>query len=219
MNYLSGKVIWKTGSEKAGYASPIPWQIYGTEQIIFFIGDGLRALTPDSGKVLWSFNWITKYDVNAASLITHKNTIFVSSGYKKGGGLLEVLKENNGFKVKEIWSSVKMQNQFSSSILYERYLYGFNNHILTCMDFTTGKIMWRERGYNKGSLIGIDGHMIILGEKGNLALAELSHKGFIEKSQYDLFPHKKCWSVPVVSDGRLYIRNEEEIVCLDIMNN
>jgi hypothetical protein len=94
-------------------------------------------------------------------------------------------------------------------------LYGFNDRFISCIDFDSGDRLWTARGYNHGALTVADGKLIILGERGTLALAEASPDEFNEISSFRLFDGK-TWTVPTVAGGRLYARNDEEIVCLDL---
>ena len=128
---------------------------------------------------------------------------------------MEVSATDRGHSAKEIWRNKEMKNHFATSIYYQGHLYGFDNAILKCLDAATGKEKWKTRGYGKGTLIVADGHLVILGEQGNLGLAEATPAGFVEKANTRVF-RSKCWTVPTLADGRLYLRDESEIVCLDV---
>ena len=65
-----------------------------------------------------------------------------------------------------------MQNHHGGVVLVDGYLYGFNNSILTCLEFATGKMMWRHRSVGKGSLTYADGHLYILSENNTVGRAE-----------------------------------------------
>jgi outer membrane protein assembly factor BamB len=111
-----------------------------------------------------------------------------------------------------------MRNYFSSSVCYQGFLYGFDNADLACMNIRTGRILWREKGmrsFKKGSLVIADGHLIVLGEYGRLALAEATPEAYCEKATFQVSSNK-CWTVPVVASCRLYIRDESLLRCLDL---
>ena len=59
--------------------------------------------------------------------------------------------------------------------------------------------------------------MIIYGERGTLALAEISPEAYEEVSSAKIFKGNKTWSIPTLSRGRLFVRNDEELICLDLM--
>ena len=213
---ISGDVAWKTGRDKLGYSSPITATIGQTRQAVFFTGNGLIAVAPQHGQVLWKHPWTTSHDVNAATpVFIPPNRFFISSGYGTGSTVVEVSATDRGYSVKEIWRNKKMKNHFATSIYYQGHLYGFDGSILKCLDAETGSEKWKTRGYGKGTLIVADGHLVILGEQGNLGLAEATPTGFVEKANTRVF-RSKCWTVPTLADGRLYLRDESEIVCIDL---
>ena len=108
-----------------------------------------------------------------------------------------------------------MRNHFSTSVYYKEHLYGFDDATLVCMNFRTGKILWKKKDFKKGSLVVADGRLIILGESGTLALAEATPEDYRELASFS-FSTKKCWTVPVLASGRLYVRDEEKIASYDL---
>ena len=212
----SGKVAWATGSDKTGYSSPIATTIGQTLQAVFFTGYGLISVAPQHGQVLWKHPWTTSHNINVATpVFIPPNRFFISSDYGTGGSVVEVSATDRGYSVKEIWRNKEMKNHFATSIHYQGHLYGFDSSILKCIDAETGSEKWKTRGYGKGTLIVADGHLVILGERGNLGLAKATPEGFVEKANAWVF-RSKCWTTPALADGRLYLRDESEIVCLNV---
>lgn len=215
LNKKNGKVVWTAGTDKAGYSSPIAVTVHGTRQILFFTGTSLLSISP-KGEVYWRFPWSTKYDINVATpILIPPDKVFISSAYDTGAALLQIKMENQKPMVEKIWESKVMKNHFHSSILYGNHLYGFDNAVLVCMDALTGEQKWQHSGFGKGSLIMADGHFIILGERGQLALVEVSPVEFKEKFQYQVFDGV-TWTAPTLANGKLYLRNQKEMLCLDI---
>ncbi len=212
----SGDVAWKTGSDKLGYSSPITTTIGQTRQAVFFTGNGLISVAPQHGQVLWKHPWTTRHEVNAATpVFIPPNRFFISSGYGTGASVVEVSATDGRYAVAEVWRNKEMENHFATSIYYEGHLYGFDGSILKCLDAETGAEKWKARGYGKGTLLAADDHLVILGERGNLGLAEATPAGFVEKANTQIL-HSKCWTAPSLADGRLYLRDDKEIVCLTI---
>lgn len=231
-NKNSGDVVWSTHKDKLGYSSPIAITVQGVRQIICFTGTKLVSVSPTDGAIYWQYSWKTGYDVNAATpVFIPPDKVFISSGYDKGAAVLQMrvfvshdddraatdqIKENRGrVRIKEIWKNRKMKNQFASSVLYDNYLYGFDNSILKCIEANTGEEQWKTRGLGKGTVILADGHLIILSDRGKLALAEATPVGYIEKASAKALSGL-CWTAPTLAEGKLYMRNEEEMVCLDL---
>ena len=218
----TGMVRWRALDDPAGYSSPMAATLAGQRQVIVFTGLGLVGLDPSQGSLLWRFPWTTSYGVNAATPIVATsqdlNYVFLSSGYDYGCALLKIVKEGSTWEAQKVYQNKKMNNHFSSSVLYQDHLYGFNDATLTCLEFKTGTMKWRERGtFGKGSVLVADGRLIILGENGLLALAEATPEGYREKSRLTFADGSaKVWSIPVIADGRMYVRDETRLVCYDV---
>ena len=215
-NKSNGKVVWKSESGVPGYSAPIAITVNGVRQVLVFAGAALLSLAPNDGKLFWKYDWETRFDVNAATpVFVPPDKIFISSGYGKGSALLQTQGSNGTATMKEIWKSREMKNHFSSSILYENHLYGFDDFLLTCLEVGTGKTKWQQRGFNKGSLLFADGHLIVLGEYGNLALVEATPAGYKEKATVQILKGKS-WTMPTLANGKLYLRNQSEMLCLEV---
>jgi outer membrane protein assembly factor BamB len=211
-----GKLLWKALDDLAGYSSPVISTAAGVRQVVFFTGKRLVSVSPADGKLYWSYGWETDFDCNIATPIVQGDYVFISSDYDKGCALLEVVKgPSSQLQAHRVYENNRMRNHFSSCVLYKDHLYGFDDAALVCMDFRTGKTLWKERGFQKGSLLVAGGHLIILGEKGRLALAAATPEQYQEQAAFNV-SRRQCWTVPVLADGKLYVRDEQEIVCLDL---
>lgn len=144
------------------------------------------------------------FDINAATPIYSEGCLFLSSNYGSGGVLLR-LKPKGDPEV--VWKSLTMQNHFSTSVLFQGHLYGFSSDRLRCVVFKTGAVKWEKTGLGKGSLLIADSHLIALGEDGTLVLAEASPSEYVEKARAKVLDGT-CWSVPVLANGKLHVRNE-----------
>jgi outer membrane protein assembly factor BamB len=218
----TGNLKWKNLDDLAGYSSPIAATIAGTPQIIFFTGLGLVGVSPSDGTLLWRFPWETNYGTgigaNIATPIVVEDYVFISSGYRRGCALIHIEKTADGsFQANRVYENKNMCNHFPSSILIDGHLYGFDDSRLTCMEFTSGKVRWKKSGFDKGTVLGAGKHLIILGETGKLALADASPEGYREIASCQIVDGK-CWTVPVLADGRLYLRDEKTVMCLDLRN-
>jgi outer membrane protein assembly factor BamB len=215
LNKLNGAVLWKGGeTAKLGYATPVLTKISGRAQYLIFSAKGLSGIRPSNGDVLWSHAWPTKYDINAATPIhVGDGLIFISSGYKTGCSAVQV----KGSKVNEVWRSKDMNAHFSTPILVDGYIYGTGDPgYLMCLDPKTGDVKWKEKGFEKGGLVGIDGHMIVLsGDQGDAVLVEITPEAYREKGRVRPLGGQS-WVAPVVSDKRLIIRNRERLAVLDL---
>jgi len=206
----TGKIRWSALDGKPGYVTPVAVTIDGVRQYVFIrtIEADIVSVLPD-GKVHWRYPW--KMGAIASPLFLSPNRIFASASEDIGSVLLEIDKGT----VKEVWSNRLMKNHFSSSVLYEGHIYGFDNASLKCIVAATGEQKWVQRGYGKGSLITADGLLYILSDQGQLILAEATPAGFAEKGRIKIM-EGKTWTSPVLSHGRLYLRDEDEMIVLDV---
>ncbi len=217
----TGNLIWKTKdygdawnikNYGGGYSSPFAFQLNGSQRLAVFNSSGLVILNPENGQELLLQPWKTSYNVNAVTPIISGDKVFISSGYNVGCALVQV----SGDKPTVIWQNKDMRNHFNSCVLWEGHLYGFDESELKCLDFQTGEVKWSQKGLGKGSLMLADGKLIIMGDKGDLVIAEASPEGFKEISRAKVLSGL-CWTVPVLSGGKLYCRNHPgDLVCLDV---
>ena len=212
----TGNEVWRSQDDLAGYAAPLRIKIGGLTQIVFFTAEGLVSVSPTSGELYWRAPWKTSLDVNAAApVFVAPDKVFVSSGYDKGAALLRIRTNGARASAAEVWRSRVMRNRFSSSIHYDGYIYGFDETTFKCIDADSGEMMWRSRGLGHGSLILADGHLIILSDRGVLALVEASPAGYKEKARTRVLGGK-TWTPPTLAGGRLYLRNEREMISLNM---
>ena len=208
-----GSVIWEHGKGPGGYATAVPFMMGQTQCVALFASKDIIGLAASTGKELWRSPWPTKYDVNAADPIIKNDMVFISSGYDLGCTLLRLDKGG----ITEIWRNKNMRNKMNGSVLWEGYLYGVDESgELRCLDFRTGDPVWAQKGFGHGSLMIADGKLIVMAEKGNLVIAEATPDGYKVMSEAHILS-PRCWSVPVLANGRIYARNAKgDLVCLDV---
>ena len=211
LDKMTGKVLWKSDPNIAAQATPVPFKKDGKQYIAMFGGDGLVAVSASDGKEQWRYLWPTKYKTNAPNPVIYGNKIFISTSYKMGCALLDV----TGNKPELIWENKNMQNHYSTSILWNGYLYGFDIAKLKCMDFATGRDKWTlTGGYGKGGLMMADGKLIVLTEKGVLLIGQASPSAFEPVIEKEIITGK-CYAPPVLANRKIYARNlTGDLVCV-----
>jgi outer membrane protein assembly factor BamB len=214
----SGQLKWKAADDPVGYSSPVAVTAAGVRQILFLTNIGLVSFTP-AGKLLWRYPWEAPGGFNIATPLPLGNYVFISSAYDKGCALVEITRSSDGaVAAHRVYEHNRMRNYFASSVLWEEHIYGFDLTDLVCMNIRTGEVVWREKGarsFRKGSLLIADGQFIILGEAGTLTLAEATPLGYRPSATVQICQHK-CWTVPSLAGGKLYVRDESQIVCLNL---
>ena len=219
LDKLTGKTVWtaKDLSDPAGYSSVIVADVQGVRTYMTFTaaaGVGVRA---SDGKLMFRYPKAANRTANIATPIFSNNKVFFTSAYGTGGGLLDLTTQNGEVHAKEVYFTTNMKNHHGGVVLIDGYLYGFNDAILTCLEFATGNVMWRDRSVGKGSVTFADGSLYIQGENNIVGLAEATSAGYREKGRFGI-PDKglPSWAHPVISDGRLYVRNQDTLLVYDV---
>ncbi len=210
----TGETIWSNHTDGLSYSSPIAVTTHGQPQIVFITEEHVIGTSPEDGRIIWSFAWPKGINI-ATPLFVPDDRIFVSAAYDKGAVMIRLREDGANVAAEEAWASRGMENHFNSSILHEGHLYGFDNSILKCIDVDSGEERWKTRAYAKGSLIFADGHLIVLGEEGFLATVVATPESYQEVAR-DQVLEGRCWTPPTLANGRVYVRNFDEIVCIDL---
>jgi len=178
-------------------------------------GAGMVKLDKMTGKTVWMSKELG--DTAAYSSITFNNKVFFTSGYGAGGALLDLTVKDGEVAAAEVYHTNDMRNHHGGVVLVDGHLYGFSDLILTCLEFATGKVVWRDRSVGKGSVTYANGHLYIQSENNMFALAEATTSGYREKGRFAI-PEKgqMSWAHPAISDGRLYVRNQDTLLVYDI---
>lgn len=219
LNRMTGETLWssKEVTDPAHYSSPILAVVDGVPQYIQFLSTRVVGVAAADGKFLWDYAGSANKTANVCTPIIQDHSVFTSSAYGTGGGLVELEKTGDTFKAEEKYFDKSMANHHGGIILYDGFLYGFGGEALICMNFKTGEIAWKNRSVGKGSLTYADGHFYCLGEKQVLGLVEANPKEYIEKGQIELPESgRPSWAHPVVAQGRLFIRDQGTLTCYDI---
>ena len=219
LDKMSGKTVWASQelSDEAGYASPIAGDVQGVRVIMTLTGEAGVGVRASDGKLMWRHPSVANGTANVATPIFFDNKVFYSSDYGTGAALLGLSAQAGEVKAQQIYFTREMQNHHGGLVLVDGYLYGFHNSILTCLEFATGKMMWRDRSVGKGTVVYADGKLYIQSENNVVGLAEASPAGYKEKGRFrTLDQGLPSWAHPVVSGGRLYIRDQGTLSAYNI---
>ena len=213
----TGKVIWRSESDRAGYSSAVVAEIGGVRQYITLTATAGLGVRADDGKVLWRYSQVANRTANVATPIVRGDRVFLSSDYGTGCALLRLKPANGGIDAEEIYFNRDMRNHYSTSVLVGDHLYGYSSRIFTCMRFDTGQVAWQDRAVGKGQVIYGDGLLYLLSEGGAVALVEPSPDGYKEISRFEIgrgdYP---TWTLPVIADGKLYLRDQDKLSSYNI---
>ena len=217
LNRKTGELVWSSLEGPAGYSSAIVAEIGGVRQYVSFRRAGQEAVAlATDGEVLWRFPTPDALAAVVMPIFVAPDQIFVSTSDDSfGGHMLRVIPGDDGFTVEELWSERLMRNHFNTSVLVEGNLFGFDNGTLRCLDAATGEKRWGKRGFGKGSVVAAGDLLYILSDAGLVVLARATPDGFAELGRLQAM-EGRSWTAPSLANGRLYLRDFDEIVSLDI---
>ncbi len=210
----TGDYVWSNGKGVCGYTTPVPYEYQGKAALLISGEQNFYCVAQADGAILWKFEWKTQHSVNAADPIPFDDYVFVSSGYNRGCGLFKVA----GGQPQNIWDNRSMRNHMNSSVLYQGYLYGFDENQLKCIKALDSAESWSEKSLGKGAVMMCsDGRLILSSDKSELVIAQAVTTGYQELAKASILSRKNCWTVPVLANGKIFIRNEVgEVACVDV---
>ncbi|MCR9200577.1 MAG: PQQ-binding-like beta-propeller repeat protein [Planctomycetaceae bacterium] len=228
-NKATGERKWAAGDELAGYSSPIMATLAGVKQVVAVNGAEVLSLDPATGAVLWEFPFVTEYNCNTASpVVLDADRVLISAGENHGSVVLKVTGSGKSLAVSEDWSSLGrgsvLRAEWQTPVLAEGVLYGFDNigsagpiTNLVAVDAATGKQLWMEKRFGKGNLVMADGRVYITTMKGELVVGTVTPEGYEETARAVLTGMTR--QAPVISGGHLLMRDDAEVVCIDLRAN
>ena len=231
LDKLTGAVIWKTkipdlgplGKDGAGFSSAVVTEAAGVRQYVQLIGRGLVGIDARDGRFLWGYNAIANDFANIPTPIVHDDFVFAANGYTAGSVLLKLVPDTSenaarpGVRADVVYSlsGSQFQNHHGGILRQGDFVYaghGNNNGLPTCLEFGTGRVVWKRRGPGVGSaaILYVDGQLIFRYQNGVVALIEASNQGYKLNGTFEIpGAGGDSWSHPVVANGRLYLREQD----------
>ena len=223
----TGKVVWAAKiTDKASYSSIVKAELAGVKQYVAFTAATVVAVAAEDGKLLWRYKEPAHHakwgDVNVMTSVVSGDTVFAASGYKVGGGLAKIAKTADGLEATQVYFTKEMSNHHGGLVLLDGALYGCNEpNLLTCLDHKTGKVLWKSKESGKCSVLYADGMLYCRDETGPITLVKATPKGYEQAGRFDQ-PRRskaKAWPHPVIANGKLYIRDQDILLCYDVRGN
>jgi len=216
----NGSVVWETPSinDVTQYVNPVLVEFGGKKLIVTLSAKYVFAVDANTGKLQWKFDYMAECTAPEWRF-AHINTpvyrdgcLFISSGYDKVGLKLKLNPDGSAPTV--VWRNEELDPHVGGAILVGDYLYGSNYESSSfgkwmCVDWKTGKTMWKTDWYNKGSLISADGMLYLYEEKsGHVGLVNPGPEKLNVVSEFKVTKgNGPYWAYPVIDRGRLFIRH------------
>ena len=234
-NKSDGKVIWNNLDDKASYSSPVAIGKGNSRQVVFLTAKGLVGVNPTDGAVFWQQPLVDLLFESSTTPVVVGDMLFASSITFGGMGLKM---DNSGAtpKAAKVWTKPELTCYFSTPVaIGNEHLYVVtgtkpslgallpggkkqpNQADLHCVEGATGKILWtrpKVGTYHATLLRTGDDKLLLIEEAGSLVLLEPNPKEYRELARA-----KVCgdtWAHPAVANGRFYIRDKKELVCVQL---
>jgi outer membrane protein assembly factor BamB len=228
LNLQTGATLWRTKgfSDEAQYSSAVVALIGGVRQYVQLTLENLVGVSAKDGRILWQAKRKGSTAVIPTPLVDG-NRIYVTSGYGTGCNLFKVTESGGSFSVEQEYSNKVMANHHGGVVKVGANVYGFSDSKgWTCQDFQTGNVVWADKEkLKKGSVVYADGMLYCREEadksktaKGTVALLQATPSGFTEAGRFDPPDRSEnnTWSHPVVAGGKLYLRDQDVLLCYDV---
>ncbi len=229
LNKQTGEVLWRSAevTDQAAYTSPMLAEFGGVRQYVVLTNQGMFGVAAKDGKVLWNYRRKPAFGTEVVnSPIIHEDFVYTTVGAGQGCDLLKIARDGDLFSVESVYSNKNMTNHHGNVALIGEHIFGFSEGKgFMCQKLATGEVVWMERSKIRPcSMISADGRIYCFTEdNGTVALLEAASSGWTESSHFRLpqlatsrKPSGRIWTPPVVSGGRLFLRDQELLFCYDV---
>jgi outer membrane protein assembly factor BamB len=219
---LSWKAVWPD-DRGAGHASVMVSEVDGTRVYVQTTAGGALGVRASDGKLLWTFP-IDRTTAVIPNPIIRDDLVFFTAGYRRGGALLRQVPAGDGdVKLEVVYPlNTALANKHGGVVLIGDYLYGDSDSsgIPFCAELMTGEQLWKSRGSGRGSaaVAAADGHLYIRYNDGTMVLARASPEAYEEQGSFKIpgSGERPSWSHPVISGGKLFLREQDRIFVYDV---
>jgi outer membrane protein assembly factor BamB len=219
----NGEVLWKAGTDRATYSTPILATIHGKAQAIFMAERGIVSRDPVDGRELWHYPFPYR-TATAASPVVWNDIVHCTAGYGVGGAACRVTRKGDTWDVTELWRSPGNRDtaaHWSTAVVHDGFLYGCYGHgeygsgSFKCIDIRTGKVRWQKPGFGHGQVIMAGNRLLATSDAGRLVLIEPTPTAYREIAKANVIDGK-VWASPALSDGQILVRSTKKGICLQL---
>jgi len=218
LNKATGQPVWtSTGlTDPAHHSSAIAVEFQGFPMIVQMVKGGMVAVDARNGQFLWRCARAVG-GAACASPVYSDGYCFGATGYNNGGACVRLQLVGGIVQAQQAWETKEMICHHGGYVIHDGYIYG--NHLdgWSCIELSTGRLMWNARGVGKGSLCFADGMLYTFAERGGqIGLVQATPEGFHQTGQFSVAGEGPSWAYPVVIGGRLYLRFGDNLYCYDV---
>lgn len=215
-----GSIVWRSEPGDVSYAAPVIINVDGQDQLVYFSAEEVVGMNPTNGAILWSHPCVNRYKNNCSQALwlPSENLLWAATQLEGATRVVRLTRDGDNTNVEEIWHNDDVKIFHWNAVRNGNHVYasiGGNVTFLAAVDFRTGEIKWRERGFHKAQMVAADGKIIFVDENGKLVLARMTPEKCEILSQVELL-EKVAWTTPTLVGSRLYVRDNATIMALDV---
>lgn len=227
-----GSLAWRSQNLAMTHSTPVFVYLHGVPQVIFATQSGLASVNPSTGELLWDLDYPFSYSFSlGVSPVVYGDTVFVSGAHSYGMGSVAMRANlsNDVWTTTQLWWTNNPASHWMTPVCKDGFLYGMFGiqsydsvrAQFTCIDIATGAVRWRVDNFGRGGTLLVDDRLLVLTEKGDLVLAEANPDAYVELARFNAIPDyhgttNKCWNVPAIANGRVYVRSTAQAACFDL---
>jgi outer membrane protein assembly factor BamB len=215
-----GTFVWGAGKNRAGYSSPQKARLAGRDQVLLFDAGGLAGYDPKTGEELWQYPFVTGMDMNIIQpLVLSEDRVFIASETSKGCEMIRITRKGTTFAAEQEWANFNLCSKFANPVAVGSAIYGLSNGTLVSIEPEKGRRLWRGRTYGHGQILAVGRNvgavLIVLSERGYVAVVAADRKSFQERARMDVFKDR-TWNTPALAGRQLFLRNDVEMACYEL---
>ncbi|MDX1948006.1 MAG: PQQ-binding-like beta-propeller repeat protein [Pirellulaceae bacterium] len=227
LNKHTGDVLWRSTelTDQAAYTSPIAADFGGVRQYVVLTNQGLSGVAAADGRLLWRSPRRYGTEVVNSPLISG-DYVYTTVGSAQGCDLVKIEKDGDKFQATPVYNNQNLANHHGNVVLVDQHIFGHSqNKGWICQNLRTGEAVWSERmKLRAGALTYADGRLVLFSEdNGTVAQIEASTAGWRETGRFPIpeqtklrKPNGRIWTPPVISGGRLFLRDQELVFCYNL---
>ncbi|MDJ0838386.1 MAG: PQQ-like beta-propeller repeat protein [Acidobacteriota bacterium] len=214
-NLADGKPRWTWDGDLPGYASPIPADIAGHNQLVALTQNSCNGLDPKTGKLLWSYPWKVQWRENIPNPVVIDGLVILS-GRENGHTLgLEIRRNGDSWQTEEAWRNEEAVLYCASPVLAGNRLFGLshkNKGQYFCLNAETGKLIWQSEGRRTTSAQPIlaGAFVLFLDTEGKLLVLDKNADRYQPVATFKL-AERATWAYPVPLAAGLLVKDKTHL--------
>ncbi|SFH62169.1 outer membrane protein assembly factor BamB family protein [Planctomicrobium piriforme] len=227
-----GRLMWTNGDDSASYCPVMPITFEGQALLVSYLENAL-TIHDLTGKLLLRHVLTSGYDEHAALPVYQEPMLILSAPFKAGATAYQISRQTpeqgtQTLQLKEVWHSPQFSNDVMTSVIVDGMLVGFDlkdpqskahrpsRGTFRGLDLQTGEVLWSNPDIGQANAVCVNNRLLLFNDRGEVLLADVDRSGCSIRSQAEVFPKEVCWTRPVLSNGRLFVRSHEQAVCLSV---